>query len=271
MKFKKIVTASLKTIRTLLIHPGAFFVILNDQTPFKKYLKKKYNIEQFKTVDINTFLTERKGEIENYTFLDGSSLITDLVLLRSLARSLPECEYLEIGTWRGESIINVAKEAKHCTSINLSPGDIVKFGYDKEYADLHSCLIKDTTNITLIYANSLNFDFHSLNKKFDLIFVDGDHSYETVKSDSTKVYELLRNDDSIIVWHDSGFNPETPRHSVIAGILDGMPQETHANIYHVSNSICAIYTKKHLKASYQNKHIKPDKVFNVSIENIPFD
>ena len=271
MTIKKIVTASLRTFRTLLIHPGSFFLILSDQTPFQKYLKKKYNIEQLKTVDINTFLTERKGKIENYTFLDGSSLITDLVLLRSLARSLPECEYLEIGTWRGESIVNVAKEAKHCTSINLSPQDIVKLGYDKEYAELHSCLIKNATNITQIYANSLKFDFNSLNKKFDLIFVDGDHNYETVKSDSAKVFNLLRNDDSVIVWHDSAFNPETPRHSVIAGILDGMPTETHANIYHVSNSICAIYTKRQVVAAYQNKYIKPDKVFNVSIENIPFD
>lgn len=271
MTIKKIVNALLKTIKTLFIHPSSIFLVLSDQTPYRKYLKKKYGIEQLKTVDINTFLTERKGGIENYTFLDGSSLITDLVLLRSIAHSLPNCEYLEIGTWRGESIINVAKEAKHCTSINLSPDDIVKLGYDKQYADLHNCLIKNATNITQVYANSLSFDFHTLNKKFDLIFVDGDHNYESVKSDSAKVFELLRNDDSMIVWHDSGFNPETPRHSVIAGILDGMPIETHANIYHVSNSICAIYTMKQVVAAYQSKYIKPNKTFNVSIENIPFD
>ena len=271
MKFKKIVNATLKTIKNLIINPASIFLVLGDQTPYKKYLKKKYNIEQLKTVDINTFLTEKKSKIENYTFLDGSSLITDLALLRSMARSLPHCEYLEIGTWRGESIINVAKEAKHCTSINLSPDDIVKLGYEKEYADLHSCLIKNVGNITQVYANSLSFDFASLNKKFDLIFVDGDHNYETVKSDSAKVFQLLQNDDSMIVWHDCGFNPETPRHSVIAGILDGVPAETHANIYHISNSICAVYTKKQVTAAYQSKYIKPDKVFNVSIENIPFD
>lgn len=271
MKFSKIVLSTLKSIKTLLIHPGSFFLILSDQTPFQKYLKKKYGIEQLKTVDINTFMIERKGEIESYTFLDGSSLITDLVLLRSLARSLPECEYLEIGTWRGESIINVAKEAKHCTSLNLSPEDIISLGYDKQYADLHGCLLKNTNNITQIYANSLTFDFQSMNKKFDLIFIDGDHSYETVKSDSAKVFKLLRNDNSMIIWHDSAFNPESPRHSVIAGILDGMPAETHANIYHVSNTLCAIYTKKHVIAQYQNKYIKPDKLFNVKIENIAFD
>lgn len=271
MTIKKTINALIKTIRTLLVHPGSFFLILSDQTPYSKYLHKKYGVEQLKTVDINTFLTERKGEIENYSFLDGSSLITDLVLLRSLARSLPECEYLEIGTWRGESIINVAQEAKHCTSINLSPKDIIALGYDKQYADLHGCLIKNASNITQIYANSLTFDFQTLNKKFDLIFVDGDHSYETVKSDSAKVFKLLRNDDSMIVWHDSAFNPESPRHSVIAGILDGMPVETHADIYHVSNTLCAIYTKKQVVAEYQNKYIKPDKVFNVKIENIAFD
>ena len=271
MTIKKIIFNSFKILKTLFVHPTSIFLVLTDQTPYRKYLKKKYGTEQLKTVDINAFLADRKGAIESYAFLDGSSLITDLVLLRSIARSYPNCEYLEIGTWRGESIVNVAKEAKHCTSINLSPDDIVALGYDKQYADLHSCLIKNVTNITQIYSNSLKFDFHSLNKKFDLIFVDGDHNYETVKSDSAKVYELLRNDDSMIVWHDSAYNPETPRHSVIAGILDGMPVKTHANIYHVSNSICAIYTKRQVVAAYQNKYIKPDKVFNVSIENIPFD
>ncbi len=66
MKFKKIVNASLKTIKNLIINPASIFLVLGDQTPYKKYLKKKYNIEQLKTVDINTFLTEKKSKILSF-------------------------------------------------------------------------------------------------------------------------------------------------------------------------------------------------------------
>lgn len=266
MKYSEKIKAICQIFRQIANNPKSIFLVLKDETLFEKYLKKKYSITQFPTTDIRQFLKKENSMIERYAFLEGSSSITDIILLKSLAESISDCEYLEIGTWRGESIVNVATVAKHCTSINLSPEDIIAKGLPEKYARLHACLIKDEKNITQIHADSKNYDFHSLSKQFDLIFIDGDHSYEGVLSDTKKVFSLLKNDDAMIVWHDYGYNPELPRYSVIAAILDGLNKEEHANLYHVSNTICAIYTKKKLSAKFLEESVFPDKTFKIMLD-----
>lgn len=260
-----------KLARKIIKNPISIFQVLKDETEFECYLRKKHGITQFPTTDLTQFLIQNKAVVDNYTFLDGSSLITDLALLRSLASSFNACNYLEIGTWRGESLLNVAAVAENCTSINLSPNDIIELGLPEKYARLHGCLIKDQKNIKTIHANSKSFDFNSLNQKFDLIFIDGDHSYQGVKSDTEKIFRLLKDDNSMIVWHDYGYNPEHPRHSVIAAILDGLPVESHNNLYHVSNTMCAIYTKKNLKAINYNFPVMPENIFEIDIRVSPFE
>ena len=43
--------------------------------------------------------------------------------------------------------------------------------------------------------------------------------------------KLLKDENSMIIWHDYGYNPETPRHSVIAAILDGLPASAHQHVF----------------------------------------
>lgn len=269
MNKRQKINAIYKLIHKLLTKPKSIFWILKDETEFEDYISKKYHRTQFPTVDLQHFLSN--STINNYTFLDGSSLITDLALLKSIAQNIPDCQYLEIGTWRGESILNVIDAGAKCTSINLSPEQIIEMGIDEKYAHLHGCLIKNPEMIETIYADSLKFDFSSLKCKYDLIFVDGDHSYEAVKSDSSNVFNLLKDDNSMIVWHDYAYNPETPRHSVIAAILDGMPVNEHKHLYHVSNTLCAIYTKKNLKTYQQTSPVKPTKTFKITFQINPFE
>jgi len=269
MTNKKRLKALCKILKKIVFYPKSIFLVLKDESEYQMKLKKKYGINEFPTVDIREFLYENKAEVDHYTFLDGTSLITDLALIRSIARSIPNCNYLEIGTWRGESIMNVAIEAKHCTSVNLSPDEIIAMGMPEKYALQHGCLIQNQPNITTIHANSNFFDFNSLDQKFDLIFIDADHSYEGVKSDTEKIFSLLRDDNSIIVWHDYGFNTETPRYSVIAGILDGLPQEAHQSLYHVSNTMCAVYTKRKLETVKAQEILIPDKIFLINFNVNP--
>ena len=257
--------------RKLILKPSSVFLVLKDETEYESYLQKKYGKAQFPTVNINNFLPDGVTEVGHYSFLDGSSLLTDLALLKSIAASYKKCDYLEIGTWRGESILNVADTGANCTSVNLSPEDIIAMGLNEKYAHLHGCLITDKTKIKSVYANSLTFDFGTLNQKYDLIFVDGDHTYNAVKSDSSKVFELLKDENSIIVWHDYGYNPENPRHSVIAAILDGLPASAHQHVYHVSNTICAVYTRRKLDSAILQSPVRPDKVFTVQLKNVPFE
>jgi predicted O-methyltransferase YrrM len=41
------------------------------------------------------------------------------------------------------------------------------------------------------------------NAPFDLIFIDGGHSYEVVKHDSFEAIRLINKQNGIILWHDA--------------------------------------------------------------------
>jgi hypothetical protein len=174
-------------------------------------------------------------------FLVGTSLITDLILLKSLARRFENCAYLEIGSWRGESLVNISDVTLDCTSITLSKAEMKALNFSDEFIKAHGFYSNNIETITKIEHDSHTYDFNQLNKSFDLIFVDGDHSYEGVLNDSRKVFPLRKNDRSIIVWHDYGLDTENVRHSTLKAILDGIPKDKHKNLYHISKTMCAVY------------------------------
>lgn len=236
-----------------------------DDDAKKKHLKNTYGITQLPTVSILDVLPGLNETLNNIAFLEGSSMVTDFALLKGLARSMKDCEYLEIGSWRGESLSNVADVATHCTSVSLSEKEMREMGIGEGFIKVHGLFTKDYKNITSIGHNSMTFDFSCLNKKFDLVFVDGDHTYEGVRKDTENVYKLLKDDNSVIVWHDYTYGVETPRHEVMAAIMDGLPVEAHKYLYHVSNSMCAIYSKKKLKTTDIKFPTPPDKTFSISI------
>jgi len=261
-KFQKF----LNGLKLLVKKPSLINLIIDNEYRWHNYLKKKYpNKTQLPIVDIEN-LVKDTTTLNNFTFLGGGSLPTDILLLKSLAKQITNCSYFEIGTWRGESVINVAEEAKECYTLNLSKEELVSHGFTKEYANLHGVLSKDKKNIVHLSGNSLNYNFNALHKKFDLIFIDGNHQYQYIKNDTEKVFSNLTHKNSIIVWHDYAFNPEKIRSEVLAGILDGLPNGYEKDIYHVSNSLCAIYYPKEIQ-SYQIKFpLNPKKTFNVKIE-----
>src|SRR5690606_20830304 len=123
----------------------------------------------------------------------------DILMLKSLAKRFDECSFLEIGSFRGESLAGVADIAKDCTSITLSDEEMRAFNLGEDFIKVHGLFSKNKENITTYRGNSLTFNFEALNKKFDLIFVDGDHSYNGVMQDTKNVFKLLKNENSIIV------------------------------------------------------------------------
>ena len=193
-------------------------------------------------------------------------MITDILLLKALARRFDRCSYLEIGSFRGESISNVADVAADCTSVTLSEAEMKAFNLPEGFIKAHGIFSNSKPNITTHLHNSLTFDFSSLNKKFDLIFVDGDHEYKSVVQDTKNVFKLLKNNDSIIVWHDYGLHPEDVRHEVLAAILEGTPKEYHDNLYHVSNTMCAIFIRGKFATTFTKFPTYPNKVFSVNVD-----
>ena len=58
-----------------------------------------------------------------------------------------------------------------------------------------------SSKIEVIFENSMMFNHHKYKNKFDLIFIDGGHTYSVVKNDSEKSFEML-SENGVILWHD---------------------------------------------------------------------
>ncbi len=259
----------IQLILTALRQPKAFIIAgfkEAEELKRKKYLEKKYERTQLPSIDLLDLFPGFHQTVDPYSFLTGTSMITDIALLKGLASRYPSCAYLEIGMWRGESLVNVAAVTRDCTALTLSEEEMLSMGMSKEYTSLHGFFTKDLDFIDIRYVNSFHFDFQSLNKKFDLIFIDGDHTYEGVKNDTAKVFPLLKDEHSVIVWHDYGFSTEEVRYSVMAAILDGLPASAHQHVFHVSNTMCAVFTRETHPTSVVTYPSVPDKEFIIEVK-----
>ncbi len=264
-KIRKAIKGLIEIIR----NPRLLNNVLSDDTVWNRYIVNKYKINYgLPLVDINQISPDFSETLKCFAFLDGSSLPTDIVLLKLLSKKFEKCKYFEIGTRRGESVINVADTAEECYTLNLSKSDMLSLGLDERYADLHGFFSKDKENIKHLTGNSLTFDFQSLNKKFDLIFIDGNHHYNYVKNDTEKIFKHLIHDDSIIVWHDYAYTPEKLRPEVLAAILDGTPPEYRKYLYHVSNTMCAVFIRSEFPTKELLAPLIPTKTFNIKIDSI---
>lgn len=256
----------LKAIRLIAIRPALLNNVINDNLVWKKYVEKKYGMGSgLPMVLPDTLFSDFNVSVPVFAFLDGGSLPTDIALLMKFAAGIDNCSYFEIGTWRGESVANVAAVAGDCFTLNLSDDEMRTMGQSEEYIGLTGFFSKNKKNITHLRGHSHHFDFGGLKRKFDLIFIDGDHHYESVKNDTEKVFEHLTHDNSVVVWHDYAQNPESVRYEVLAGILDGLPEAKRRHLFHAANTLSACWVNKRYAAQELSYPIQPEHFFEINI------
>jgi predicted O-methyltransferase YrrM len=146
-----------------------------------------------------------------------SSYSTDLISLCQLCHALDPAVIFEIGTLRGYTALHMA--------MNTSPGckiftlDLPKNGSRPKVRlrttlmdDLHSgmevaeyyfCQTPQAEKIELLFGDSAAFDFSPYQRKVDLFFIDGAHSYDYVRSDTENALACVR-PGGVIAWHDFG-------------------------------------------------------------------
>lgn len=259
---KKIKKAA-QALKNIAGKPALLNLVLEEDAHHKRELNKKFpEMESLSQIKFSDLPQPFDGEVETF-LLEGSSLPTDLALLKTLAQG--RNSYFEIGTWRGESVWNVAKNIEDCTTFNLPKDEINQLGLPAKYAELHGFLSKRNPSIQHLTGNSKSFDFRSLGKKFDLIFIDGDHSYDMVKNDTAKVFESLIHENSVVVWHDYAHSPENIRYEVFRGILDGVPSKMHSQLFHVQNTLCAVFLRGEYQVSKFESPKTPEQLFTVKI------
>jgi predicted O-methyltransferase YrrM len=258
-----------KGIIHLIKNPYLLNHVLDEEVYWRNRVVKGHGYDQgLPVLDIARLFPDFEERVSPYAFLDGSCTPLDLALLRGLAKLNKVENYLEIGTWRGESVANIAPLVQYAVSINLSDEEMRAMGRGEDYISLHRFFSKALPNVKHVQANSLNFDFGALGKHFDMVFIDGDHHYEMVRSDTEKVLKIIDKEKGIIVWHDYACNPEQVRWSVLAGILDGLPGAMRKHVYHVSNTLCAVYLPQipdHVVPEALKANETPEKYFSVHI------
>ena len=251
----------------ILQKPFLLNEVIHSQNKYQKKVIEKYGLKDgLPTVDLLKLFPGFRETIDPVSFLEGGSMVTDIALIKSLAKKYSVENFLEIGTWRGESIANVASVVKNCYTVNLPDHDILELTENADYVKSHRFFSNGLPNVKHISANSLEFDFDSLNTKFDMVYIDGDHHYDAVKKDTETAFKIINPEKSVIVWHDCMRSPEFVRWEVLLGILDGCPEEKRQYLYHVSNTLCAVYTGKKIESDYLTPYRLPNKKFIVEIK-----
>ena len=260
-----------KAIGRIIRHPYLLNLVLQDEGSNKEEVIRKYGLEYgLQVIEIDELFPDFEEVAHPYAYLSGATMPIDIALLRALAKKYEVEDYFEIGTWRGESVANMAAIAQHCVTFNLPKEDIVRLTGNQKYADLHGYFSKMLANVEQLYGDSQTFDFGQHYGKYDMVFIDGDHHYESVKKDTETAFRLLKSDRSIIVWHDYGLDPETIRWDVMEAILDGAPAEKRDQIYHISNTLCAVYLPHVFPNHRLIPYETPKKYFEIEIKTHSF-
>lgn len=255
-----------KALRLILSKPALLNLVLDYEENYRKEVIERYKLPAgLKKIPFDIFLND-VNTIEPFTFLEGGSLPTDYLLLAALSKRLNQPVCFEIGTWRGESALNMARFAKQVRTLNLSPQELKRMGFDAAYADMQGSLCRDAGNVKQLWGNSFSFDFSNYNRSNDLVFVDGDHHYKSVVNDTKIAFDLLRDEKSVIVWHDYGNGTETVRWEVLLGILDGTPEDKRKHLYSVNNTLCAVYYPYPVESFTAVFPQKAENIFKVIIE-----
>jgi predicted O-methyltransferase YrrM len=260
-KIKKLFRA----IGLILGKPYLLNKVLDDESLWRQKVKRLLQDQKLPEVKLAALSDHDEWSVKPFSFMEGGSLPTDLALLKTLASKFKSCRYFEIGTWRGESVANVAEVAAECVTLNLPDSAMREAGLTEEYINQHGMFSKGISNIVHVEADSAVFDFSGLVKKFDLIFIDGDHHFDSIRRDTENVFKHLVHDRSIVVWHDYAWQPGNVRYETLAAILEGVSAEKHNSLYAVRNTLCAIYYPQNIEAAEPSAVANKNEAFEVDI------
>ena len=156
--------------------------------------------------------------------LPGTSLdVYEITLLAAIVRVMDASNILEIGTFDGNTALNLAvntpAEAR-ITTVDLPRAwdgqlalEIPKSSRNVTDRSRLGLQYRDTPyaeKIRQVLADSATLDWSSFQKPFDLAFIDGCHHYEYVKSDTRNVRKCLK-PGGVLVWHDYGESADVSR------------------------------------------------------------
>ena len=257
-----------RALRLIVRHPYLLNNVLDSEEVWREEFVRRYGLSHgLPLLRLEALSPDFEETVSPYACLSGATLPIDIALLRTLARRQNARTYFEIGTWRGESVANVAAVVPQCVTLNLPKEEIVALTGNGRYADAHAFFSRPLANVTHLHGNSQTFDFSPYEGRYDMVFIDGDHHRDAVRKDTQTAFRLLRDEKSVIVWHDYGYDPETIRWSVLSAIWEGTPEERRHHLYHVANTMCAVFLPEELPAGTLLPHATPDHFYEMTLKS----
>ncbi|AVK82804.1 hypothetical protein C3943_04130 [Lysinibacillus sp. B2A1] len=221
------------------------------------------NIVKISTGD---FLSLKNKEllIEDVSFITWGSGILDYLILKKIAE-LIECNfYLEIGAWTGESLAAVSDVSKKCYSISLPDEELKNEFKKRKKMNFSRYFSRKRSNVKHYIGDSKKFDFNLI-EKADLVFIDGDHSFEAIKIDTQNIFNRFGFEETIVVWHDF----VGPYNQLVAATYEAVssviPQEYMSNLYYFDNTMCGVYIPKKYKNIIGFNNEQSDELYSYQL------
>jgi hypothetical protein len=141
----------------------------------------------------------------------GNQSYSGLTFLVELGRFLRAGPVFEIGTYNGTTAWclarNLPQAEVHTLDLPLEHDPALPYGVSDASNRLlfeqraYEVLPHGDSDVVQHWGDSATFDFDPWRGSIDLVYVDGAHSHEYVRADSTTAFELVR-ESGAIVWDD---------------------------------------------------------------------
>jgi len=218
-----------------------------------------------RAVPIEAVVGQDLGKLETFSFLDDTSTVLDLLLLRGLASRRAGCRYFEIGTFRGESALAVADEASEVVTLSLSDDHLLSLGADSSFVAAHRVFSHNNPKIRHIFGDSRTFDVTPFLDWADVLFIDGDHARRAVENDTRRFLPIVRGGTGVVVWHDAFLSPLRPRWEVLAGIGAALSADQRNALVHVANTLAVALMPSAASLPTIELSYVPTTVFSVEV------
>lgn len=117
--------------------------------------------------------------------------------------------YLEIGLWKGATFISATENNPHVRAFGCDNWSQFKGPKSTFFENLENCPGGAYTTIYDIDCFSQKFKDKIAHLKFDVVFYDGDHSFES-QTMAVELFKEVMNDSAILIvddWHKWGDKP----------------------------------------------------------------